>query len=42
MRSCGCEQARQQAEDTIPGGLTMTQYGAQKNNGEPMQCSGNN
>ncbi|MCZ4061257.1 baseplate protein [Pantoea sp. LMR881] len=34
------EQARQQVEDTIPGGLTMTQYGAYKNNGEmPMQCS---
>lgn len=34
------EQARQQVEDTLPGGMTMTQHGAIKNNGElTMQCS---
>lgn len=34
------EQSRQQVDDTIPGGLTMSQYGAYKNNGEmPMMCS---
>ena len=33
------EQARQQIEDTMPGGLTMTQFGAYKNNGElTWQC----
>lgn len=33
------EQARQDVEDTMPGGMTMNQHGALKNNGEmQMQC----